>query len=53
MVAARSRHAGHVEPAGGELGRVAGEVAPRLGIDELVPRDPHLPAVVGYQYRSS
>jgi hypothetical protein len=36
-----------VEAAGRDLGGFATQVAPGLGIDELVPRDPDLPAVIG------
>ena len=41
------RQPGHVQPSLREQRRVAREVRPGLGIDELVPRQPDLAAVVG------
>jgi hypothetical protein len=47
VVAAGSGHADHSQPLGGQLGRVAGQVPARAGVDELVPRHPDLASVVG------
>lgn len=47
VVAPRARHPRDVQPALGELRRVAGEEGAGVGIDELVPRQPDLAAVLG------
>ena len=47
MVAPRARHARDPQPALGELRCDAGEVGAGAGIDELVPRQPDLAAVLG------
>ena len=47
VVAPRARHARDPQPALGELRCVAGQVGAAVGIDELVPRQPDLAAVLG------
>ena len=42
-----ARHAAHVQAALDQEGRVARQVRAGLGIDELVPRQPDLTAVIG------
>jgi hypothetical protein len=47
VVAPRAGDAHDPQAAGSQLGRVAAQVAARLAVDELVPRDPDLTSVVG------